>query len=107
MRNPDGTLVHPPKQKSMSNDQINQQQKSSPNMSKPFLGSNQLTSQDVQHQDSRNMQGPNSLSVDSSSTKQAMNIQVPVKNKKMNIKSINSDQVSKSTNSFPPKEVIL
>ena len=100
MRNPDGSLVHPPKQKSMSNDQINQQQKSSPNMSKPFLGSNQLTSQDVQHQDSRNMQSPNSLSVDSSSTKQAMNIQVPVKNKKMNIKSINSDQVSKSTNSF-------
>ena len=100
MRNPDGTLVHPPKQKSMSNDQINQQQKSSPNMSKPFLGSNQNTSQDIQHQDSRNIQGPSSLSVDRSSTKQAMNTQVPVKNKKMNIKSINSDHVAKSINSF-------
>lgn len=97
MRNPDGTLVHPPKQKSLSVSSTSPQQKTISSTPKPH--SNNLASHESFKQDARQQHDGKMSLLEFASKGSPINSQVPVKKKKMNIKSINPGQPPKSITS--------
>ena len=100
MRNPDGTLVHPPKQKTLTSPSGSQPHKSISNLPKPpSSNSAHLSPHDIQNQEVREMLSTNPSTPDYFSSGNIIHTQIPVKKKKMNIKSINSDQSPKSMTS--------
>lgn len=99
MRNPDGTLVHPPKRKILTGVPSSQQHKSISNISNPpstITNHLQPASQEMKQQEIRQLHSMNSSLADPSHSSTSINTQIPVKKKKMNIKSINSGQTPKS-----------
>jgi hypothetical protein len=100
MRNPDGTLVHPPKQKTPTSPSGSQPPKSISNLPKPPSSNSAHPSlHDIQNQEVRHLHNTNLSTPEYVSSGNTINTQIPVKKKKMNIKSINSDQSLKSITS--------
>ena len=96
MRNPDGTLVHPPKQKSLSVSSTSPQQKTISSTLKPH--SNNLASHESFKQDARQQQDGKMSLLEFASKGSPINSQVPVKKKKMNIKSIRNGWAEQDPN---------